>query len=209
MARSGWMPLTAAAAFAVGAAGMACTRSDNRAANDQNAMASPSPTATVTDNTAAARNDNDRNGPSAGDIASSPAKYEGQHVTLKSDVKQVMPNGLFMLDDHDTLVLSPRGAEPGEKENVTVSGTVETYSAPEFKRKYNFKSNREADAKFKDRAVIVADSIMTADGRDLLTAGSALPAGSGEPGAMDKGTGTHRRSGQGNTPADSNPPPQR
>ncbi len=201
MARSGWMPLTAAAIFAVGAAGMACTRSgDNRAANDQNAMASPSPT--VTDNTTVARSDNDRNGPSAGDIASSPAKYEGQHVTLKSDVKQVMPNGLFMLDDHDTLVLSPRGAEPGEKENVTVSGTVEAYSAPEFKRKYNFKSNREADAKYKDRAVIVADSIMTADGHDLLTAGGALPASSGEPGTMDKGTAKHKHSGHGNTPAD-------
>jgi hypothetical protein len=125
-------------------------------------------------------------------------------VTLKSDVKQIMPNGFFVLDDHDTLVLSPSG-QPGEKEKVTVSGTVQTYSAPEFKRKFAwFKSNAEIDAKYKDRAVIVADSIMSADGRELLTAGSALPAGSGEPGAMTGGK--HDRAGHGNRPADSSRP---
>lgn len=181
----GILQLAAAAVFLAGA-GAACTRSnDNRAANDtdrdRTAMASPSPTtgAYGTTDVNAARND--VNSPDAGDITGNPAKYDGQHVTLKADVKTIMPNGFFVLDDHDMLVLSPTG-QPGEKEKVTVSGTVQTYSAPEFKKKYGwFKSSPEVDAKYKDRAVLVADSIMTADGRQIVTsAGSALPAGSGE-----------------------------
>lgn len=176
----------AAAAVILAGAGAACTRSnDNRAANDadrdRTAMASPSPATGAYGTTDAAVARNDVNSPDAGDIAGNPARYDGQHVTLKADVKTLMPNGFFVLDDHDMLVLSPSG-QPGEKEKVTVSGTVRTYSAPEFKKKYGwFKSAPEVDAKYKNRAVIVADSIMTADGREVVTnAGSALPAGSGE-----------------------------
>jgi hypothetical protein len=207
MARSGYMPLTAAVIFAVGAAGMACTRSDNRAANDRDrdrtAMSSPSPS--VTDNANVARNDNENrvNNPDAGDIENNPAKYAGQHVALKADVKELMPNGFFVLDDHDMLVLSPSG-QPGEKEKVTVSGTVQTYSAPEFKRKYAwFKSNPQIDTKYKDRAVIIADSIMTADGRELLNT-SALPASSGELNSKVNRDRVNRE-GHGNKPADSRP----
>lgn len=182
------LQLMAAAVILVGA-GSACTRSnDNRAANDADrdltATASPSPTtgAYGTTDTMTARND--VNHPDAGEIAGNPARYDGQHVALKADVRTVLPNGLFVLDDHDLLVLSPSG-QPGERERVTVSGTVETYSTPEFKQKFSwFKSGPEVDAKYKNRAVIVADSIMTADGRELVTnAGSTLPAGSGELGS--------------------------
>lgn len=210
MARSGYLPLTAAVIFTVGAAGMACTRNDKTADDrdrNQTAMASPSPSGTVTDDTATARNDNDRvNSPDAGDIAGSPAKYDGQHVTLKADVKKVMPNGFFQLDDHDLLVLSPSG-EPMENQKVTVSGTVQTYSAPEFKKRFSwFKSNANSDREYKNRAVVVADSIMTADGRELVN-NAALPASSGEPGIGAK-SGSHKRdhAGHGNTPADSSRP---
>ncbi len=199
MARSGYLPLAAVAMFAVGAAGVACSKNDNnRAANDQTAMASPSPSGTVSDNTLA-RNDNDntKNSPSAGDIESHPTQYAGQHVTLKADVKELMPNGFFVLDDHDMLVLSP-SAQPGEKEKVTVSGIVQTYSAPEFKKKYSwFKSNREIDTKYKDRPVIVADSIMTADRRELLNNAGALPASSGEPGTSATPGSNHSSGGTG------------
>jgi len=154
-------------------AGVACTR-DDRAANDRTAMASPSPTADVEKRDAT---------PSAGDIADHPAVYNGQQVTLKSDVKKLMPNGFFTLDDNDLLVLSPSG-QPIEDEEVTVHGTVHTYSAPELKSRYAwFESDASLDREYKDRAVIVADSILTADGREVVTdrSGADLPAGSGEP----------------------------
>jgi hypothetical protein len=171
--------LAVAALLAIGAAG-ACTRNDRAAADrtaDRTADAmtpSPSPT------TGAYGSSMSDKGPSAGDIADHPAQYAGQRVTLKSDVKKVMPNGFFVLDDHDTLVMSASGS-PIEKQEVTVHGTVHTYSAPELKTKFAwFKSNRELEAQYNNRAVIVADSIVTADGRELLS-GAALPAGSGEP----------------------------
>ncbi len=181
----GSMQGAVAAVFLVGLAGAGCARNQERAAADQNATASPSPTSgayAAADNTM--RDDAGKNQPSASDISSNPVKYEGQRVTLKSDVKTVMPNGMFQLKDGELLVLSP-SAEPGENQEITVSGTVRTYSAPELKTKYTwFKSNGRVDAQFKDRAVIVADSIVTADGRELVAAGSALPASAGEPGQM-------------------------
>ncbi len=183
----GSLQLAVAAVFLV--TGAACTRNNrNRAANDQNrdqtAMASPSPSAgtSTADNMGTMGRENQ---PSAGDIASNPDKYVGQHVALTSDVKSVMPNGMFQLSDNDLVVLSP-GAEPGENEKVTVEGTVQTYSAPELRSKYSwFKSNGRMDAQFKNKAVIVADSIKTADGRELLSSQSRLPAGAGEPGSMN------------------------
>lgn len=176
----GLLQLATAAVFIAGLSA-ACTTNDTRSDRnrDQTAMASPSPGTGAYGTTA---DDNARREqPSAREIANNPTKYEGQHVTLKSDVQSVMPNGLFQLADNDLLVLSS-GAEPGEKENVTVSGTVRSFSAPEIQSKY--KGATEASAKFKDKPVIVADSILTADGRDLLISGSALPAGAGEPGRM-------------------------
>jgi hypothetical protein len=170
----------AAAVLLIGA-GVACTGGDNRAANDRTAMASPSPTAdtygTGTTSGTGMRDDE----PDAGDISGNPARYAGQHVTLKSDVKKLMPNGFFTIDDNDLLVLSPSG-QPVEDQEVTIRGTVHTYSAPELKSRYSwFKSDANVDREYKDRAVIIADSIMTADGRELVRgAGAALPAGSGD-----------------------------
>jgi hypothetical protein len=156
-------------------AGVACSRNEG----NRSAMASPSPTATVETGRAEKRNVT----PSAGDIADNPALYAGQQVTLKSDVKKLMPNGFFTLKDEDLLVLSPSG-QPVEDQEVTVHGTVHTYSAPELKSRYAwFKSDATMDREYKDRPVIVADSILTADGRDVVTdkSGANLPASSGEP----------------------------
>ena len=155
-------------------AGVACSRNDNRSA-----MASPSPSPTVEAGRAEKRDVT----PSAGDIADNPALYAGQQVTLKSDVKKLMPNGFFTLKDKDLLVLSPSG-QPVEDQEVTVHGTVHAYSAPELKSRYAwFKSDSSMDREYKDRPVIVADSILTADGRDVVTdkSGANLPASSGEP----------------------------
>jgi hypothetical protein len=173
--------LNVAAAVLIAGAGLACARND-RAANDRDqdadrtAMASPSPTASPYE---ADRRDDT---PSAGDITGNPALYSGQQVTLESTVKKTMPNGFFVLEDADLLVLSPSG-QPLEEQEVTVHGTVQTYSAPELKKRYAwFKSDSAADREYKDRAVLVADSILTADGREVVTdrSGSSLPAGSGE-----------------------------
>jgi hypothetical protein len=175
--------LQVAAAVLLVGAGVACTRGENRAANeadrDRTAMASPSPTADPYGTTSGTGMRDAT--PDAGDIAGNPARYAGQQVTIKSDVKKLMPNGFFTLDDNDLLVLSPSG-QPIEDQEVTIHGTVQTYSAPELKSRYAwFKSDSSIDREYKDRAVIVADSILTADGREIVGgAGSALPAGSGE-----------------------------
>jgi hypothetical protein len=160
-------------------AGVACSRNDNnRAARnrdyDRTATATPSPGPTAdtgkVDET-----------PSAGDITSHPDRYAGQQVTLKSSVKKTMPNGFFTLKDDDLLVLSPSG-EPMENQEITVHGTVQTYSAPDFKKRYTwFRSNANVDRQYKDRPVVVADSILTADGREVVKEGANnLPASSGE-----------------------------
>ena len=178
--------LQLAAMLACGVVAAACTAPDNRAGSDQAAMASPSPTTGAYGTGETGRTDDQ---PSAGDIAGNPTRYEGQHVTLKADVEKVLPNGMFQLDDNDLLVLSPSG-QPSENQNVTVSGTVHTYSAPELKNRYTwFRSDEQADSEYKNKPVIVADSIMTADGRELLTAGSSLPAGTGETGSKKDDSG--------------------
>jgi hypothetical protein len=171
MRRTGpYLPLAAVLAFGRGAA---CTSNDNRAAN-QGAAASPSPSPGMYADSDTIRDDD----PDAGDIAGNPTKYDGQRVTFKADVKKVMPNGFFELED-DLLVLSPAG-QPREKEKVTITGTVQTYSAPQLKSRYSwFKSDRDVDERYMNRAVIVADSIMTADGREVVSS-PGLPAATGE-----------------------------
>jgi hypothetical protein len=166
--------LNVAAAALLVAAGVACARD-----RDRTAAGNPSPSPTV--ETADRYGDRDLT-PNAGDIAGNPERYAGQQVTLKSEVKKLMPNGFFTLDDRDLLVLSPSG-QPAEGEEVTVHGTVHTYSAPELKEHYSwFKSDEATDREYKDRPVIVADSILTAVGREVVTdkSGRDLPAGSGE-----------------------------
>ncbi len=163
-------------------AGLACSRNDNRAAKNQDydrtANATPYPTASPTADTGKVSDE-----PSAGDITAHPDRYAGQQVTLKSSVDKTMPNGFFTLKDKDLLVLSPSG-EPMENQEVTVHGTVQTYSAPDFKKRYSwFRSNSNLDRQYKDRPVIVADSILTADGREVVTergGANNLPANSGE-----------------------------
>jgi hypothetical protein len=168
-------------------AGLACTRNDNnrRAANDYDRTATATPTPGPTADTGKVDET-----PSAGDITAHPDRYAGQQVTLKSSVDKTLPNGFFTLKDKDLLVLSPSG-EPMENQDVTVHGTVQTYSAPDFKKRYSwFRSNSNLDQQYKDRPVIVADSILTADGREVVTERSganSLPASSGE---MNK---NHRR----------------
>src|SRR5512135_340952 len=163
-------------------AGLACSRNDNRAARnrdyDRTATATPYPNASPTADTGKVDET-----PSAGDITGHPDRYSGRQVTLKSSVKKTMPNGFFTLKDNDLLVLSPSG-EPMEDQEITVHGTVQTYSAPEFKKHYAwFRSNANTDREYKDRPVVVADSILTADGREVVTergAANNLPASSGE-----------------------------
>jgi hypothetical protein len=168
-------PANVAMAVLLVGSGIACARQDRTAEDrDRTAMASPSPTADLGDRDTT---------PSAGDITGNPALYSGQQVTLKSEVKKLMPNGFFTLEDDDLLVLSPSG-QPVEDQEVTIHGTVHTYSAPELKNRYSwFRSDDAFDREYKDRAVLVADSILTADGREVVTdkSGAELPAGSGEP----------------------------
>jgi hypothetical protein len=168
-------PANVAMAVLLVGVGVGCARQDRTAEDrDRTAMASPSPTADVADRDQT---------PSAGDISGNPALYNGKQVTLKTEVKKLLPNGFFVLEDDDLLVLSPAG-QPAEGEEVTIHGTVHTYSAPELESRYSwFRSDEAFDREYKDRPVVVADSILTADGRDVVKdrSGASLPAGPGEP----------------------------
>lgn len=197
---TGTRPLAMAAILAVGL-GAACTRDDRADARreaDRTADAvtpSPTPYGTTAGTSA------DQNTITAGEVAANPTKYQGQRVAVRGDVSKFLGGNAFTLDedrltaDEDLLVLSQSGV-PGEdhkNEKVIVSGRVAMYDKAEFERDYDwFRPTPEVEAKYKTRPVIIADSIRTADGRDLTT-GSALPAGSGE-------------TGHGNRPADSSRP---
>jgi hypothetical protein len=135
----------------------------------------------------------------AGDVAANPTKYVGQRVTVQGDVADILGTNSFTLDedrltaDQNLLVLSQGGVPALDQKNekVMVSGKVQMFEATEVKREHAwFDATPEIEVKYKNRPVIIADSVRTADGRELTGAG-ALPAGSGEV-------------GHGNTPADSN-----
>jgi hypothetical protein len=93
-------------------------------------------------------------------------------------VDDVYSSHSFTLDEDaifagpDVLVLVPNPAiaatAPDDK-SVTVTGRVRRYVSREFDRDYDwFDARPEWEGTFRDRAVIVADSVKTEDGRELV-----------------------------------------
>jgi hypothetical protein len=184
-------PLAWAAILAVGLSGAACTSRDDRAAANRDTetgalSASPSPSpygSTVA-------SDADRDAITAGELAANPEKYVGQRVTVRGDVADIMGTNSFTLDedrltaDKNLLVLSRNGvpSQQHKDEKVTVAGRVQMFNSTEIERDNDwFDATPEVETKYQNRPVLIADSIRTADGREL-TMGGALPAGPGDPG---------------------------
>lgn len=115
----------------------------------------------------------------AGAIAANPEKYYGQKVAVRAEVEDVLGPQVFLLDEErlfawpDVLVVAPRlsGVVP-EDEIVTVTGTVRAFSDADFRRDYDWAWWNDLDpdiyVTFRTRPAIVADSIRTSAGLELV-----------------------------------------
>lgn len=115
----------------------------------------------------------------AGDIAGNPSRYYGQKVTVRAEVEDVLSRQVFLLDEDklfawpDVLVITPAlSSMIPEDEIVTVTGTVRAFVDADFRRDYNWNwwSDMDTDIilTFRDRPVIVADSVKTQSGSELV-----------------------------------------
>jgi hypothetical protein len=114
---------------------------------------------------------------SADRIAGSPERYVGRRVLLTADVSRVENEGLFALEPGvaapgAVLVLNPRpSSPPAPGARVTVSGTVRPFSREELGPIDQLPADAEALlTRYAGRPVVVADSIRTSDGRELVVA---------------------------------------
>jgi hypothetical protein len=118
---------------------------------------------------------------SAGKLARDAKDFYGKTVTVRAEVEDVFDSRSFTLDEDtlfagpDVLVLVPSGmaADLRKDQVVMVTGTVRPYVTTELERDYDwFKKGRivisKTDVDFKTRPVLVATSLRTAEGRDLL-----------------------------------------
>jgi hypothetical protein len=118
---------------------------------------------------------------SAGKLAKDAKKFYGQTVTVTAEVEDVLDNHSFTLDEDavlagpDVLVLVPKGMTAGLKhdDKVTVTGTVRAFVQAELEKDYDwFKDGKilKSDTKidYKTRPVVVAQSVKTASGAELL-----------------------------------------
>jgi hypothetical protein len=115
----------------------------------------------------------------AGDIAANPVQYYGKKVTVNAEVEDVLGAQVFLLDEDrlfawpDLMVVAPKLTGPvPEDTNVTVVGTVQKYSSTTLRRDYdwNWWNDLDADIEmtFRDRPVIIADSVKSATGAELV-----------------------------------------
>lgn len=115
----------------------------------------------------------------AGEIAANPTAYYGQKVTVRAEVEDVLGRQAFLLDEDklfawpDVLVISPNLTTGVVEENiVTVTGTVRSFVDADFRRDYDWDWWGDLDpdifVTFRDRPVIIADSIRTAAGMELV-----------------------------------------
>jgi hypothetical protein len=123
----------------------------------------------------------------ASDIAMRPKDFYGRPVTVVAEVESVHGPGAFTLDEDaalagpDVLVIVPKGTQPVEENReVTVHGTVRPLVIAELERDYAWfdPSTYEPDllVRFKERPVIIADSVRDDKGGDVLARATRPPA---------------------------------
>ena len=115
----------------------------------------------------------------AGEIAANPEKYYGKKVMVKAEVEDVLGAQMFLLDEDrlfawpDVLVIAQKltGAVPEDTE-VTVVGTVQKYTSTTLRRDYDWDWWNDIDVDiemtFRDRPVIIADSVKSESGTELV-----------------------------------------
>ena len=122
---------------------------------------------------------------SAGKLAKNAKDYYGKTVTVKAEVEDVIDTRSFTLDEDailagaDVLVLVPAGYTGTlvHDQVVMVTGKVRPYVTTELEHDYDWFKNgkivsRDSKFDFKTRPVLIADSVRTADGRELLAGGA-------------------------------------
>jgi hypothetical protein len=117
---------------------------------------------------------------SAEELVKNPERYYGQQITVKAKVDDVTSPHAFTLDEDaafagpDVLVLVPgTAASVPDDKKVTVTGKVRRYVTAELDKDYDwFDASPDWETKFKERPVIVADSVKSEDGRELTKRGS-------------------------------------
>jgi hypothetical protein len=138
---------------------------------------------------------------SAGKLAKNPGDYVGRTVTVSAEVEDVLGSNMFTLDEDailsgpDVLVLVPGGLNTNltHDQKVTVMGEVRRYVEADLDRDFDFFENGKlVDVKTKvdwnTRPVLVARSIRTADGANVMT--TVHTASSDSDATMHSATGT-------------------
>ena len=119
---------------------------------------------------------------SAEELVKNPARYYGQQITVKAKVDEVVSNHAFTLDEDaafagpDVLVLvpSPSSSAVPDDKKVTFTGKVRRYVTSELDKDYDwFDATPEWEAKFKERPVIIADSVKSEGGREFTQRGAS------------------------------------
>jgi len=124
---------------------------------------------------------------SAGKLANNAKDFYGKTVTVKAEVEDVIDSRTFTLDEDailvgaDVLVLVPAGytGTLAHDQVITVTGKVRPFVTTELEHDYHWFQggkivSRDTKVDFKTRPVLIADSVRTADGRELLAGGGAM-----------------------------------
>jgi hypothetical protein len=124
---------------------------------------------------------------SAGKLAKDAKDYYGQTVAVQAEVEDVLSANAFTLDEDslfagpDVLVLVPKGVanQLSHDQKVTVRGKVRRYVVADLDKELDWFDNgkivsTKTDVDWKTRPVVVAEALITSDGRDLLQAPSAM-----------------------------------
>jgi hypothetical protein len=143
---------------------------------------------------------------SAGQIAKDPAQYYDKDVEVKAGVAETYGANAFALDEDaifagpDVLVIAPQLGSIDSKSTVTVRGKVRQFVTAELEEDYTwFRSDSiqpDLLVRFKERPVIIAESVQLATGEELVTGRGEKPSagdapkpnqqpGAGEPDGMD------------------------
>jgi hypothetical protein len=115
----------------------------------------------------------------AGEIAQNPSAYYGKKVSVQAEVEDLLGPQVFLLDEDrlfawpDVLVIAPKLGTPVEEDTmVTVTGTVRSYVDADLRRDYAWNwwdgMDPDIEVSFRNRPVIVADSIKSAAGTELV-----------------------------------------
>jgi hypothetical protein len=164
--------LLAVTLLATGAS-LACSGSTGR--NEQRAGdargASPSPAAEGTSATSAGAER-----VAAGDLLQEPSRYVGRLVSVEAPVTNALSEAAIALGEegrgqgHGVLVVVPhRTGELPTRGRVTVTGEVMLYDEERLQSGHGWMAaTPEIEARYKGQPVIVAQSIRTADGREIV-----------------------------------------